>query len=94
MVINTIKGLYRYNRLPQGASSSAAIFQQVMDQVLKGIQHVSVYLDDVLIAGKDLKDCKNKLITVLERLHNANIKVNWDKCNFFCIRVSSSWSCY
>lgn len=66
MVINTIKGLYRYNRLPQGASSSAAIFQQVMDQVLNGIENVSVYLDDVLIAGKDLEDCMRKLILVLK----------------------------
>lgn len=31
MTINTIKGLYTYNRLPQGAASSAAIFQKVMD---------------------------------------------------------------
>ncbi|XP_062557872.1 uncharacterized protein K02A2.6-like [Armigeres subalbatus] len=32
VVINTMKGLYKYNRLPQGASSSASIFQQVMDK--------------------------------------------------------------
>ena len=83
MVINTIKGLYKYNRLPQGASSSASIFQQVMDQILNGIENVSVYLDDVLIAGKDLDDCKKKLFLVLERLQKANIKVNWDKCKFF-----------
>ncbi|XP_062533990.1 uncharacterized protein K02A2.6-like [Armigeres subalbatus] len=53
MVINTIKGLYVYNRLPQGASSSASIFQKVMDQVLQGLENVSCYLDDVLIAGTD-----------------------------------------
>lgn len=83
MVINTIKGLYTYNRLPQGASSSASIFQQVMDQVLQGIENVCVYLDDVLIAGKDLKDCKAKLYKVLDRLSKVNIKINWDKCKFF-----------
>ncbi|XP_062710511.1 uncharacterized protein K02A2.6-like isoform X1 [Aedes albopictus] len=83
MVINTIKGLYVYNRLPQGASSSAAIFQKVMDQVLKGLENVSCYLDDVLIAGKDFEDCKNKLYLVLERLAKFNIKVNLKKCKFF-----------
>ncbi|XP_058445611.1 uncharacterized protein K02A2.6-like [Malaya genurostris] len=83
MVINTIKGLYTYNRLPQGASSSASIFQQVMDQVLEGIERVSCYLDDVLISGKDLDDCAQKLNKVLQRLLEANIKVNWDKCKFF-----------
>ncbi|XP_055532770.1 uncharacterized protein K02A2.6-like [Wyeomyia smithii] len=83
MVINTIKGLYTYNRLPQGATSSASIFQPVMDQVLKGIDNVYCYLDDVLIAGKNLEECKQKLYSVLERLSSANIKVNWEKCKFF-----------
>lgn len=73
VVINTMKGLYTYNRLPQGASSSAAIFQQVMDRVLQGIENVSCYLDDVLIAGKTLEECENKLLLVMERLANANI---------------------
>ena len=62
MVINTIKGLFTYNRLPQGATSSASIFQQIMDTVLDGIDYVYVYLDDVLIAGKDLNECTLKLI--------------------------------
>lgn len=83
MIINTIKGLYAYNRLPQGASSSASIFQKVMDQVLQDLENVSVYLDDVLIAGKDYEDCKRKLYLVLERLAKANIKVNFNKCKFF-----------
>lgn len=83
VVINTPKGLYSYNRLPQGASSSAAIFQQVMDTVLHGLEFVSCYLDDVLIAGKDYEDCKNKLALVLDRLAKANIKVNYKKCKFF-----------
>lgn len=83
MVINTIKGLYVYNRLPQGASSSASIFQQIMDQVLEGIDFVYCYLDDVLIAGKNFEECKERLLIVLERLSQANIKVNWDKCRFF-----------
>lgn len=83
VVINTIKGLFEYNRLPQGASSSAAIFQQVMEQVLVGLKYVSVYLDDVLIAGIDFDDCCQKLHEVLNRLANANIKVNWSKCKFF-----------
>lgn len=83
MVINTIKGLYVYNRLPQGASSSAAIFQKVMDQVLKGLENVFCYLDDVLIAGRDFDDCRKKLFLVLERLARVNIKVNFKKCKFF-----------
>lgn len=88
MVINTIKGLYVYNRLPQGASSSASIFQQIMDQVLEGIDYVYCYLDDVLIAGKDLNECRQRLHVVLKRLSDANIKVNWEKCKFFVTKLT------
>lgn len=83
MVINTIIGLFVYNRLPQGASSSAAIFQRIMEKVLFNIDGVYCYLDDVLIAGKDKEDCVCKLELVLERLSNANIKVNLQKCKWF-----------
>lgn len=40
-------------------------------------------MDDVLIAGKDVEDCRRKLEIVLERLLAANVKVNWEKCKFF-----------
>lgn len=83
VVINTIKGLFKYNRLPQGASSSAAIFQQIMDEILKDIDFVFCYLDDVLIAGVNLDDCYKKLLLVLQRLEEFNIKVNFKKCKFF-----------
>lgn len=86
-VINTMKGLYTYNRLPQGASSSAAIFQQIMDQILHGLKNVSCYLDDVLIAGETIEECAKTLELVLDRLAKANVKVNFKKCKFFVTRL-------
>lgn len=83
VVINTIKGLFMYNRLPQDASSSSAIFQQIMESILEGIEYVYCYLDDVLIAGKDFDDCYRRLNLVLERLARANVKINFNKCKFF-----------
>ena len=50
--INTHRGLYQFNRLPFGISSSAGIFQRCMDNVLKDIPHVCCFLDDVFITGR------------------------------------------
>ena len=36
LTINTRKGLYRYKRLPFGVSSTPAIFQRIMDQLVQG----------------------------------------------------------
>ena len=80
--INTIKGLYEYTRLPFGASSAPAIFQRLMEDVLKGIPGVGVYLDDVLIAGKDATEHLARLDMVLTVLEKTGIKVGKSKCNF------------
>jgi len=44
-VINTHRGLYKYNRLPYGVSSAPGVFQRVMESVLQGIPGVVVYLE-------------------------------------------------
>ena len=49
--INTPIGLFQYTRLPFGVSSAPAIYQRVMDNMLKSIPGLCVYLDDVLING-------------------------------------------
>ncbi|CAB4022899.1 Hypothetical predicted protein [Paramuricea clavata] len=51
LIINTHKGLFRYNRLPYGVASALGIFQKMMEGLLHGIPHVGVLLDNVLITG-------------------------------------------
>ena len=51
VVINTQKGLYKYNRLPFGIASAPAIFQRTMEGLLHGIPNVSTYVDDILLTG-------------------------------------------
>ena len=80
--INTRKGLYQYTRLPFGVSSAPAIFQRMMEGLLQGIPNVSVYLDDILIAGKTEQDYLAILEKTLPRLQNAGIRLKRCKCAF------------
>ena len=80
--INTPKGLYCYNRLPFGVASAPSIFQRTMESILQGINHVCVYLDDILITGATEKEHLQNLDKVLTRLERAGIRLKLDKCVF------------
>jgi hypothetical protein len=82
LTVNTGTGLFQFTRLPYGLKSSPTIFQAVMDQVLRNIPGVCVYLDDILVASKTLEEHKRTLVLVLERLASCQIRVNASKCIF------------
>ena len=58
--INTHKGLFRYTRLPFGISSSPAIWQRFIEQVLARLSGTCVIMDDLLVGGvNDDKHLRN-----------------------------------
>lgn len=61
-------------------SSAPAIFQHVMEVLLQGKPHVTVYLDDILITGKSGQAHLAKLSTVLDRLNGAGLRLKCRKC--------------
>ncbi|OAF65950.1 hypothetical protein A3Q56_06325 [Intoshia linei] len=67
---------YQYNVMPQGLSNAPATCQRVMDKVLKGINNVIVYLDDIIIALNSVKEHKIDLNNVLSALRKANFMSN------------------
>lgn len=80
--INTSKGLFVYERLPYGVSSSPGIFQRIMEQLLQNIPMTVVYLDDVLVTGRTPEDHDRNLQTVLTRLQEAGLHLKKEKCTF------------
>ena len=73
-VINTHRGLFRYNNhLPFGVSSAPGIFQRAMETLLQGIQNVAVYIDDILVTGTMKEVHQNTLNEVLNRLEEKQV---------------------
>jgi len=82
VVINTYRGLFRYNRLPIGISISSAlgIFQRAMEMLLQDVPNVKVYLDDILITGSTEEAHLQTLETVLDCLWKAGLRLPMQKC--------------
>ena len=80
--INTHKGLFRYTRLPFGISSSPAIWQRFMEQVLSGMDSICVMLDDVLVTGKTNDEHLRNLEEVFVRFQRYGLRLKEDKCAF------------
>lgn len=81
-VINTHKGLFMYNRLVYGLSSSPGIFQKRLEQLFADLPYVGVFLDDIVITGKG-EEHINNLHKVFQRLQAHGLRVRKEKCSFF-----------
>lgn len=74
-VFNTPYGRYKFNRLPHGLNLSSEVFQEKMSNLLEGVEGVSVYVDDILCYGTNLKQQHgDRLKKLLVRLRDENIK--------------------
>ena len=87
LVINTQKGLYEYTRMPFGITSAPAIFQRTMDNLLQGLRHVVVYINDILITGESDEEHLAMLHEVLSRLEKAGVRLKRKKCVFMTPEV-------
>ena len=71
-----------YTRLPYGISSAPGIFQGVMENLLRGIPGVIIYLDDILVTGHTTQEHLKSLEEVLRRLEEGGLIVKKSKCEF------------
>ena len=89
----THQGLYEFQVMPFGLKNAPAVFQRLMQQVLRGLNpeegppFVSVYIDDILIFSRTFEDHMSHLRSVIERLHSAGLKLKPSKCHFICQTV-------
>jgi len=73
-----------YNRMPFGLVNASAVFQRVMDEVLRGLEHsTGCFIDDILLASDTIEEHLALIAEVLRRLKEAGLKCHHKKCRFF-----------
>ena len=82
LTVNTHRGLFTYNRLPFGVSSSPGIFQRVVDTVMGGCPGVAIFLDDIIVTGKTEEEHITNLNNVLSKLSASGLRLRREKCVF------------
>jgi transposase InsO family protein len=75
-------GLLRYKRLMFGMNAAPELFQGMMEQLFSNIDGVVIYLDDILVGGKDVSDHDQRLNKVMDILKNNSLSLNEDKCEY------------
>ena len=75
-------GQYCFTKLPFGISSGPELFQKRMSQILSGLDGVVCLIDDILVTGKDTKEHDERLLAVLQRIRDARVTLNREKCVF------------
>ena len=89
LALNTHRGVLLQKRLPFGIKSAPGYFQQVMDQLTNDLPGVAVYLDDILVSGKDAEDHLANLRRILQRLNEKASAVVWKSAALLNLTLST-----
>ena len=75
--------------MPFGPKNAPAVFQAMMHNILDELLYVVcfVYIDDVIVFGKDERECLQNSRRVLELIYNDGLKCSGLKCEFLLRRV-------
>ncbi len=82
------QGQFHWITSPMGLLGCLASFQRLMEQVLRGLQNILIYIEDVLIHTDTHEKHLEAPEQVLMRLHQHHLKINLNKCLFGDQQVS------
>jgi hypothetical protein len=75
-------GQFEWKLVSMGLASTPSAFQRLVKQVVKGINNVVVYIDDLIIHSKTHEEHLQSLDAVFTRLASQNLRVNVKNCVF------------
>ena len=75
---------FEYLIMPFGLTNAPTIFQHLMNNIFREFldNFVVCYLNDILIYSKDIKEHKEHVRLVLDKLRSAGLYAKLEKCNF------------
>ena len=78
----TSHGLFEFQVMPFGLCNAPGTFQRLMEFVLAGLQWQTclVYLDDVIVYGRDFDEHLERLREVFQQFRQAGLQLKPSKC--------------
>lgn len=80
--ITTPFGLFEFMFMTFGLCNAAQTFQRLIHEVLRGLDFVFPYIDDLCIASTSLEEHRRHLRIIFQRLRENNLAINLAKCEF------------
>ncbi|CAB0044892.1 unnamed protein product [Trichogramma brassicae] len=78
--VTTPFGLFEFVGMPLGLRNSAQTFQRTMNYLLRDLDFVRCYQDDILVLSASHEQHLQHLRELLTILKRARLFVNWEKC--------------
>lgn len=78
--VTTPFGLYKFPVMCFGLKNAVQTFQRFVNDILRGLDFVFAYIDDVLIASQSESEHELHLRSVLERFQKFGVAINVSKC--------------
>ncbi|CAF2698527.1 unnamed protein product [Rotaria sp. Silwood2] len=93
---STRDGHFQFKVLPQGLTNGPPTFQRIVNQILgpNRWKHVLAYIDDIIIYSQNFNEHLKHIEEVCSLLHEANFKLNVDKCEVPCLIIKIQRSRY
>lgn len=80
--ITTPFGLYEFMYMTFGLCNAAQTFQRLIHEVLRGLDFVFPYIDDLCVASSSIEEHQHHLRLIFQRLRENNLAINLAKCEF------------
>lgn len=77
------RGLWQMKVVPFGMKNSAQAMQRLVDLLFADEKGIFTYLDDIIVVTETFEDHIRLLNLVCSRLVEANLTINFEKCQFF-----------